>query len=70
VSDIGKMLVVVGLGIAVVGLLLWLGVGKGWLGKLPGDIELSRGNFRFYFPLATCVLISLVLTLVMWLIRR
>jgi hypothetical protein len=69
-SDIGKMLVLVGLGIAGVGLLLWLGVGKGWLGKLPGDIELSRGNFRFYFPLATCLLISLVLTVVMWLIRR
>ena len=69
-NDIGKVLVFVGLGIAVVGLLLWSGVGKGWLGKLPGDIELSRGNFRFYFPLATCLLISLLLTLVMWLLRR
>ena len=69
-SDIGKMLVIVGLGIAILGLLLWLGVGRGWLGKLPGDIEVNRGNFRFYFPLATCLLISLVLTLIMWLVRR
>jgi hypothetical protein len=69
-NEIGKILVFVGLGIAVVGLLLWMGVGKGWLGRLPGDIELSRGNFRFYFPLATCVLISLVLTLILWLVRR
>lgn len=69
-SEVGKILVVVGLCIAVFGLLLWTGVGKGWFGKLPGDIQISRGNFRFYFPLVTCLLISVVLTLLMWLFRR
>jgi ribose/xylose/arabinose/galactoside ABC-type transport system permease subunit len=70
VNEIGKILVVLGLCIVVLGLVLWTGVGKGWFGKLPGDIQISRGNFRFYFPLATCLLISLVLTLLMWLFRR
>jgi hypothetical protein len=70
VGEIGKVLVVVGLCIAGVGLLLWTGVGKTWLGKLPGDIQISRGNFSFYFPLATCLLISVVLTLLFWLFRR
>lgn len=70
VGDFGKILIVVGLVIAAVGLLLWTGVGKGWFGKLPGDIHVSRGNFSFYFPLATCLLISFILTVLFWLFRR
>ena len=70
VNEIGKTLVVLGLCVAVFGLLLWTGVGKSWFGRLPGDIQMSRGNFRFYFPLATCLLVSVVLTLLMWLLRR
>ena len=69
-GELGKVLVIVGLCIAAVGLLLWTGVGKGWFGKLPGDIQVSRGNFSFYFPLATCLLVSIVLTLLFWLFRR
>jgi hypothetical protein len=66
----GKVVVVLGLSIAAVGLLLWSGVGKGWLGKLPGDIYVSKGSSSFYFPIATCLLISVVLTLLFWLFRR
>ena len=40
-----------------------------WLGRLPGDIRIERENFHFYFPLVTCLLLSLVLSLVVWLIR-
>ena len=69
-SEFGKMLVVLGLCMAAIGVILWTGVGKGWFGKLPGDIEVSRGNFRFYFPVVTCLLVSVVLTLLMWLFRR
>ena len=69
-NELGKILVIAGVGMVVVGLLLWSGVGRGWFGKLPGDIHVSRGNFSFYFPLATCLLISLVLTLLFWLFRR
>ena len=69
-SELGKMLVVVGLVIAVVGALLWAGVGKGWLGRLPGDIHYTRNNFTFHFPLVTCLLLSLLLSLVLWLFRK
>jgi len=67
VSELGKVLVIVGLVMAAVGLLLWSGVGKGWLGRLPGDIFYSKGNFKFYFPIVTCLLLSLLLTLILWL---
>jgi len=71
VNDIGKALILIGIGIAGLGALLWLG-GKGGLplGRLPGDIRIDRENFKLYFPLTTCILISLVLTLVMWLLRK
>jgi hypothetical protein len=56
--------------ITMVGLLLWSGVGKGWFGRLPGDIMVTRGNFTFAFPVVTCLLVSIVLTLLLWLFRR
>jgi len=69
-NDLGKLIFFVGVAIAVVGLLMWMGVGRGWFGKLPGDINYSRGNFSFHFPLVTCLIISVVLTLIMWLMRK
>ncbi len=69
-NELGKILVVVGLVIAVVGALLWAGVGKGWLGRLPGDIHYTRNNFTFHFPLVTCLLLSLLLSLILWLFRK
>src|SRR5574340_163626 len=69
-NELGKMLVIAGVCLALVGLVLWTGFGKGWLGRLPGDIHYSRGNFTFYFPLVTCILASLLLTLILWLFRR
>lgn len=64
------MLFVAGLLLAVLGLILWSGFGRGWLGQLPGDINVSRGNFNFHFPIVTCLVISAVLTLLLWLFRR
>ena len=69
-NELGKFLVVVGLILAGVGALLWSGVGKGWLGRLPGDIHYTKGNFSFNFPIVTCLVISLALTVVLWLLRR
>jgi uncharacterized protein YybS (DUF2232 family) len=69
-SELGRFLVIVGVAIAVVGGLLWSGLGKSWLGRLPGDVHYTRGNFSFYFPIVTCLLLSLVLTLVLWLFRK
>jgi hypothetical protein len=68
--ELGKLLVVVGAVIACVGVLMWTGVGRVWLGRLPGDINYSRDNFSFHFPLVTCLLFSIILTVVMWLLRK
>ena len=70
-SDVGKVLIVVGLTLALLGVLLWLGGRMNLpLGRLPGDIRIERDNFKFYFPLTTCVLISVVATLILWLLKR
>jgi membrane protein implicated in regulation of membrane protease activity len=69
-QDLGKFLVIAGLFAVGIGVLLWSGIGKGWLGRLPGDINYSKGDFSFHFPLVTCLLVSVVLTLLMWLFRR
>lgn len=68
--ELGKLLVVLGLALVAAGAMLWAGIGKGWLGRLPGDIHYSRGNFGFYFPVVTCVVLSIVLTLLLRLFRK
>ncbi|HSG06067.1 MAG TPA: DUF2905 domain-containing protein [Nitrospiria bacterium] len=69
-APFGKLLVVFGLLLAGIGLLILLSDKVGWIGRLPGDIVIKRENYSFYFPLATCILISVVLTLLIWLFRR
>jgi len=69
-SEIGKFLVIIGIVILLVGALLWSGFGAGWLGRLPGDIRIERGNTVFYFPVVTCIIISIVLSLIFSLFRR
>jgi len=69
-NDLGKFLVIVGLLIAAVGVLIWSGFGRGWLGRLPGDIHYTRDNFSFHFPIVTCLLLSLLLSLVLWFFRK
>lgn len=69
-GDVGRALIVLGIVLVGVGVLLSL-VGKvPWLGRLPGDIHIQRGNWSFYFPLATSLLLSVVLSLVFWLFSR
>ena len=69
-NETGKLLVIVGLVLVAVGLLLWSGVGRGWFGRLPGDIHYTRDNVSVHFPIVTCLLVSAVLSLLMWLFRR
>ena len=69
-NDLGKLLVIIGVLVAAVGALLWSGVGRNWLGRLPGDINYSKDNFSFHFPIVTCLLVSLVLTVLLWLFRK
>lgn len=68
--QLGRTLVAVGLVLLLVGVALMLGPRVPWLGRLPGDILIERPGFRFYFPLATCLLLSLLITAVLWLLRR
>jgi len=67
--DVQRLLVTLGVVLVAVGL-LWPLVQKLGLGRLPGDIVVEREHFRFYFPLATSILVSVVLTLLFWLLRR
>ncbi|MBI4247423.1 MAG: DUF2905 domain-containing protein [Candidatus Rokubacteria bacterium] len=69
-TDLGKPLIVFGLLIALVGVALTVAGRIPWVGRLPGDIYVQRGNWTFYFPLATSLLLSVVLSLLLWLIGR
>jgi hypothetical protein len=68
-SGMARTLIVLGAVLIVAGL-LWPWNPKLGLGRLPGDIVIERGGFRFYFPIVTCLLVSLVVSAVLWLFRR
>ncbi|HZO41250.1 MAG TPA: DUF2905 domain-containing protein [Methylomirabilota bacterium] len=68
--NIGKILIAFGLLIVLAGVVLLLVGRVPWLGRLPGDIHYQRGNFTFYFPLATSLLLSVVLTLILYFLGR
>ena len=68
--NFGWMLLTLGLIVAGMGLIWILAPSIPWLGRLPGDIRIEGKNYRIYFPLATCVLLSLLVSLALWAIRR
>ena len=68
--DLGKFLVIIGIATVVIGIILWSGIGSGFLGKLPGDIRIERGNSAFYFPIVTCIILSILLSLLLSIFRR
>jgi uncharacterized membrane protein YkgB len=67
---LGKMLILLGVLIIVIGLLLLIGEKIPWIGKLPGDIIIRKEKFSFYFPITTCIIISIILTLLFALFRK
>jgi hypothetical protein len=69
-GDLGRLLMILGGVLLLLGALFTLGGRLPWLGRLPGDIVIERENFRFYFPLATSIIISIVLSLIAMLFRR
>lgn len=64
-----RTLIVIGIVLVILGL-LWPWLQKSGLGRLPGDIALERDNFRFYFPITTSIIVSIVITLLFWLFRK
>jgi hypothetical protein len=68
--DIGKFLMMLGAIVLVLGFILWSGLAPKWLGRLPGDVRIERGQGAFYFPIVTCIIISIVLSLLMSIFRR
>ncbi|HNR43465.1 MAG TPA: DUF2905 domain-containing protein [Bacteroidales bacterium] len=67
----GKILVIAGVVLVIAGLIIWfLGDKLNWLGNLPGDIRIERENIRFYFPVTTMIVVSVILSLLLWLIRK
>jgi Protein of unknown function (DUF2905) len=69
-SGLGKMLIVIGLIITACGVALTFAVRIPWLGKLPGDIVIRKENVSFYFPMTTSILVSAIISILLWLFRR
>lgn len=69
-APLGKGLILLGLLLIGAGVLLWAVGRVPYLGRLPGDIHIQRGNTSFYFPLATCIILSLVVSVILFLMRR
>ncbi len=67
---LGKMLILLGVFIIIAGVLLLLGEKIPWIGRLPGDLIIKRDRFTFYFPITTSILISIILTLLLWILRK
>lgn len=67
---LGKSLIFLGLAIAALGVVITLGGKLEWIGRLPGDIHIRRENFSFHFPITTCILLSALISLILWLLRK
>jgi hypothetical protein len=70
-QEIGKYIFLIGIVLVVFGALAWRFPNIfQWVGKLPGDISIRKGSFSLYFPIVTCVVVSILLTIISWLFRR
>lgn len=70
-QNTGKYIIFIGIAVVVIGVLIYLLHDKlHWIGRLPGDIRIEKENFRFYFPIVTMIVFSLVLTLIINLIKK
>ena len=69
-TGLGKSLIIIGIVIVIIGLFAVYGPKAAFLGKLPGDIHIKRDNFEFYFPLATSIIISVILSVILYFFTR
>jgi ribose/xylose/arabinose/galactoside ABC-type transport system permease subunit len=63
--DVGRLIITIGVITTLVGLAMWSGFAPKWLGRLPGDIRIESEHSSFYFPIVTCIVISIVLSLLL-----
>ena len=68
--ELGKFVAVIGVVISLVGLVMWGGFVPKWLGGLPGDIRIEREHSAFYFPIVTCIILSILISLLLSIFRR
>ena len=68
--ELGKFVAVAGLVVMLIGLVMWGGFVPKWLGRLPGDIRIEREHSTFYFPIVTCIVLSILLSLLLSIFRR
>ena len=70
-EETGKYIIIAGIILVIAGLIIYFFHDKlYWLGRLPGDIRIERENFRFYFPVTTMILLSIIFSLILWLCRK
>jgi hypothetical protein len=69
-APLGKLIIIAGLILVVIGTLMWLGPKIPWLGKLPGDIHYEGKNIRIYVPLATCLILSILISVLLIVLGR
>ena len=69
-AEFGKILIFIGLLLAILGFVFIFGNKIPFIGKLPGDIAVERRNYSFYFPVATCIIISVVISFILWLFNK
>jgi len=69
--NLGKSLIIIGVILVIAGLIIYFAGNKlHWIGHLPGDIRIEKENFKFYFPITTMILLSVILTVILWIIRK
>ena len=68
--ELGKFVAITGVIITLLGLVMWSGLAPKWLGRLPGDIRIEREHSAFYFPIVTCIILSVLLSLLLSIFRR
>jgi hypothetical protein len=69
-AGLGKSVIIAGIIIIVLGIIITFAGKIPWLGRLPGDIYIKRINFTFYFPVVTCIILSIIISFVFWLFRK
>lgn len=70
-NQIGKTLIIIGIILVVAGAIIYFaGDRLNWIGRLPGDVRIEKENTRFYFPITTMIILSVILSLIMWIVRK